>query len=66
MALKIQICKKFITLTVVNITEYYNVVTASLSTYSADCVTAVQKSIEQVEILLRHMIGQRSLNVKFK
>lgn len=46
--------------------EYYNVVNASLATYSEDCVTAVHKSIEQVEILLRHMIGQRSLNVKFK
>lgn len=31
-----------------------------------DCVTAVQRSIEQVEILLRHKIGQRSLNEKFK
>lgn len=46
--------------------EYYDVVKNSLATYSQDCVTAVQKSIQQVEILLRHMIGQRSLNQKFK
>lgn len=47
-------------------TEYYDVVEDSLASYSEDCVNAVQKSIEQVEILLRHMIGQESLNVKFK
>lgn len=46
--------------------EYYDVVRASLATFSDDCVSAVVKSFEQVEILLRHMIGQRSLNVKFK
>lgn len=46
--------------------EYYDVVKDSLASYSPDCVTAVQKSIVQVEILLRHMIGQRSLTKKFK
>lgn len=46
--------------------EYYDVVNASLATYSSDCIAAVAKSIEQVEIMLRHMIGQRSLDQKFK
>lgn len=46
--------------------EYYDVVKASLGAYSPDCVDAVQKSIGQVEILLRHMIGQRNINEKFK
>lgn len=47
-------------------TEYYDVVKDSLATYSDDCVTAVEKSFDQVEILLRHRIGQLSLNKKFK
>jgi len=46
--------------------EYYQVVVDSLATYSQDCVTAVQKSFEQVETLLLHMIGQRNLNQQFK
>lgn len=46
--------------------EYYDVVKDSLNSYSPECVAAVQKSIIQVEILLRHMIGQRSLTKKFK
>lgn len=45
--------------------EYYEVVTKSLGTYSNDCVVAVGKAIGQVEVLLRHMIGQRNLNDKF-
>lgn len=46
--------------------EYYDVVKASLGTYSAECVDAVKRSIDQVEVLLKHMIGQRNLNEKFK
>lgn len=38
----------------------------SLGTYSVDCVKAVTKSFEQVELLLKHMIGQKSLDEKFK
>lgn len=45
--------------------EYYEVVTASLATYSPECVAAVQKGMAQVEILLLHMIGQRNINQKF-
>lgn len=46
-------------------TEYFDVVTNSLRTYSEKCVDSVRKSFQQVDILLRHMIGQRSLNEKF-
>uniref|UniRef100_A0A336K475 CSON000635 protein n=1 Tax=Culicoides sonorensis TaxID=179676 RepID=A0A336K475_CULSO len=50
----------------IDFNEYFEVVTNSLATYSQDCVTAVQRSIVQVETLLKHMIGQRSINEKFK
>lgn len=46
--------------------EYYEVVRNSLAAYNPACVEAVGKSIEQVEIMLRHMIGQRGLNEKFQ
>lgn len=46
--------------------EYYDVVIDSLRTYSEDCVTAVKASVSQVDILLKHMIGQRSLDDKFQ
>lgn len=45
--------------------EYYEVVRASLAAYQPACVDAVGKSIEQVEIMLRHMIGQRGLTQQF-
>lgn len=50
----------------VNFNEYFEVVKASLASYKPDCVEAVQRSFSQVEILLRHMIGQRNLDDKFK
>uniref|UniRef100_U5EW69 Putative thymus-specific serine protease n=1 Tax=Corethrella appendiculata TaxID=1370023 RepID=U5EW69_9DIPT len=46
--------------------EYYQVVTDSLAAYSTDCVDDVRASIKQVEILLKHKIGQKSLTQKFK
>lgn len=46
--------------------EYFDVVKSSLATSSNDCVDAVQKSFQQVEILLRHRIGQLSLNDKLR
>jgi Serine carboxypeptidase S28 len=46
--------------------EYFQVVEKSLATYSDDCVKAVKSSADQVETLLKHMIGQRTLNQKFK
>jgi hypothetical protein len=48
------------------ISEYFEVVERSLGTYSANCVKAVKSSVDQVETLLKHMIGQRTLNDKFK
>lgn len=46
--------------------EYFEVVRDSLSTYKGcDCVTKVQQAIQQVDVLLKHMIGQRTLNEKF-
>lgn len=45
--------------------EYYEVVTASLASYSQKCVDAIQKGTEQVELLLLHMVGQRNINEKF-
>lgn len=49
-----------------NFPEYYDVVKDSLATYSDECVDAVQKSIQQAELLLKHRIGQLSFNEKFK
>lgn len=47
--------------------EYYQVVVDSLATYKKDdCVTPVQKAIQQIDVLLKHMIGQRTLNEKYK
>ncbi|XP_062136951.1 putative serine protease K12H4.7 [Drosophila sulfurigaster albostrigata] len=50
----------------VDFKEYFEVVKASLASYKPECVEAVQRSFAQVEILLRHMIGQRNLDDKFK
>jgi len=50
----------------VDFREYFEVVKASLASYKPECVEAVTRSFAQVEILLKHMIGQRSLDEKFK
>lgn len=50
----------------VDFKEYFEVVKASLASYKPDCVEAVTRSFAQVEILLKHMIGQRNLDEKFK
>ncbi|KAH8286034.1 hypothetical protein KR054_001569 [Drosophila jambulina] len=50
----------------VDFKEYFEVVKASLAAYKLECVEAVSRSFSQVEILMRHMIGQRSLDEKFK
>uniref|UniRef100_A0A1I8PZQ4 Serine protease K12H4.7 n=1 Tax=Stomoxys calcitrans TaxID=35570 RepID=A0A1I8PZQ4_STOCA len=47
-------------------TEYFEVVKTSLASYKPECVDVVRKSFEQIEILLKHMIGQRNLDDKFK
>lgn len=41
-------------------------VKASLASYKPECVDVVGKGFAQVEILLKHMIGQRNLDEKFK
>ncbi|XP_058832266.1 putative serine protease F56F10.1 [Topomyia yanbarensis] len=46
--------------------EYFKVVVDSLEEYSAQCVSDIRTAISQIETLLKHMIGQRSLNDKFK
>jgi hypothetical protein len=47
--------------------EYYEVVVDSLKTYKkGDCVTPVQKAIQQIDILLKHMVGQRTLTEKYQ
>lgn len=51
----------------INFIEYYQVVVDSLGTYNkADCVLPVQKAIQQIEILMRHMVGQRSITEQFQ
>ncbi|EDV96155.1 GH15372 [Drosophila grimshawi] len=50
----------------VDFRQYFEVVKASLASYKPDCVEAVTRSFAQVEILLKHMIGQRNLDEKFK
>lgn len=50
----------------VDFKEYFEVVKASLAAYKPECVEAVARSFAQVEILMRHMIGQRSLDEKFR
>ncbi|XP_055909546.1 putative serine protease K12H4.7 [Eupeodes corollae] len=50
----------------VDFKEYFEVVQQSLASYSEDCVVAVRRSFSQLEILLRHMIGQREINEKFQ
>ncbi|KAF2879874.1 hypothetical protein ILUMI_26304 [Ignelater luminosus] len=50
----------------VDFSDYFKVVDESLSTYSDDCVNAIKEGTAEIDILLRHMIGQRNLNKKFK
>lgn len=50
----------------VDFKEYFQVVKASLASYKPECVEAVQRGFVQVEILLKHMIGQRNLDEKFE
>ncbi|XP_055535059.1 putative serine protease F56F10.1 [Wyeomyia smithii] len=45
--------------------EYFQVVVDSLGRYSKQCVQDVQSAMTQVETMLKHMIGQRSLSEKF-
>lgn len=46
--------------------EYYAVVRDALSEYNKDCVKSIQAAFQQVELLLKHMIGQQNLNKQFR
>lgn len=46
--------------------DYYRVVYESLETYSAECLQQVKDGTGQISVLLKHMIGQKSINEKFK
>lgn len=46
--------------------EYYDIVERSLDSYNKSCVEAVKQGFAQIDILLRHMIGQRDLDKKFR
>lgn len=51
----------------VDFREYFEVVVDSLATYKKDdCVTPVRKAIQQIGILMKHMVGQRTLNEKYQ
>uniref|UniRef100_A0A1B6CAA8 Serine protease K12H4.7 n=1 Tax=Clastoptera arizonana TaxID=38151 RepID=A0A1B6CAA8_9HEMI len=46
--------------------EYFQVVTDSLATYGNNCVSAVKGANNQLEKLLKHPVGQKSIFKKFK
>ncbi|GJQ66354.1 hypothetical protein Trydic_g10538 [Trypoxylus dichotomus] len=50
----------------VDFKDYFKIVDEALATSSNTCGTAVKQGTTQIEILLRHMIGQRNINEKFK
>lgn len=41
-------------------------VNQDLQNYNPDCLKAVQQGTKQVDVLLKHMVGQRNLNKLFK
>lgn len=45
--------------------EYFRVVADDLRDISDSCVTAVKEGTAQVEVLLRHRIGQKNINQLF-
>lgn len=46
--------------------EYFDVVRESLKSYKPECVVAISRGFAQVEIFMKHMIGQRNLDEQFK
>ncbi|XP_026472568.1 LOW QUALITY PROTEIN: putative serine protease F56F10.1 [Ctenocephalides felis] len=53
-------------LAAVDFREYFMVVKDALATHSDKCVEAVKNGTKQLEILMKHMIGMRSLDEKFR
>lgn len=37
-----------------------------MATYSDDCVTAIKQGTDEINVLLKHMVGQRNLNKLFR
>ncbi|XP_059485421.1 putative serine protease K12H4.7 isoform X2 [Neocloeon triangulifer] len=52
-------------LAVADFSEYMRVVRDSLATHSEECVTSVQEANRQLDILLRHRIGQQKVDKLF-
>jgi len=51
----------------IDLIEYYQVVVDSLATYKkGDCVTPVLKAIQQIDLMMKHMVGQRTLTEKYQ
>lgn len=50
----------------VDFRDYFRVVYEALETYSEECVKTVKDGTAQIAVLLQHMVGQRSINDKFK
>lgn len=46
--------------------EYFQVVDNDIKAVSLDCMEAVEQGTMEIDILLRHMVGQRSLNKLFR
>ncbi|XP_075228469.1 putative serine protease K12H4.7 [Lycorma delicatula] len=46
--------------------EYFNVVKAALATYGDNCVQTVIDANHQIELLLKHPVGQQTVNKLFK
>lgn len=50
----------------ISFSDYYKVVDASLATHSDECVLAIKQATDEVNTLLKHMVGQRNLNKLFR
>lgn len=49
----------------VDFKEYFEVVTASLATYGKKCVKSIRAANHQIDLLLKHPLGQKAINKKF-
>lgn len=45
--------------------DYFKVVDEALNTYNEECLPAVQSATQNIEVLLKHLIGQRTLTKLF-
>lgn len=49
----------------VDFKEYFEVVTSSLATYGKKCVKSIKAANHQIDLLLKHPLGQKAVNKKF-